>query len=99
MPKLTLIERARGLADPDTRKWAKAAEVADDLEGPGYGEAAQDLINAIDNLRSALDSKESAMEEGGAERADSLATAWDEATGALEEIANAADILEGLFAK
>lgn len=92
----SIPERAEAIADSDKRQWAKAADLHAELED-GVSEAAQTLFDAIETLGTALSDKESAMEETGENRADGLATAWDYAVEALQNITEAAGtILAGL---
>lgn len=93
----SIAERARDLADADTRRWAKALDLADELDD-GIAEAASALADACERLRQAMDDKESAMEETGEDRSAGLEAAWDEVLGACGDIADAADTLAGLHA-
>lgn len=95
MTTKSLIEQVEALADPDTRRWQKLADLNDELAA--FLDAAQNLAAAIEELGQAVEAKDYAMEEAPADRSDSLASAWDDACTALESIAlNAAD-LQGLY--
>lgn len=73
----------------------KALELCEELEAE-LADMAQQFIDNLEGLRSALDSKESAMEETGADRSDSLEAAWDELLGCAAELADAADALASM---
>lgn len=90
-----LKKQAEKIANANSRQWSKAADFLAELEE--VEPHLQALVDSIDRLRNAMESKEGASEMSGEERSAELESAWDEVLCSMSDMVEAADGFNAYF--